>query len=236
MEAGGEPLKVARAAATKSAVTAAAATAAAAAAAAAAATGSQQRLKLGGGTTCSIARIKLVVGTRLRHEAMGVCTLTKVAANGSWVVQFDASGNTHTYKPNSQHTLKVEGGQAKPADVVVAVEEGYRAGERVVHSEHGLGVVMRRLPDGQLSVAFDDGQHHMCNQASVAHKLAHVPADAPQPPRRARLGLQGYDKGAVFEVDLDATVREVFATHRAAILGNDALAQHAQLALMQVRG
>ena len=64
-----------------------------------------------GGTTCSIARVKISVGTRLRHEAKGVCTLTEVAANGSWVVQFDASGNTRTYKPNSQHNLKVEGGQ-----------------------------------------------------------------------------------------------------------------------------
>ena len=64
-----------------------------------------------GGTTCSIARVKISVGTRLRHEAKGVCTLTEVAANGSWVVKFDASGNSRTYKPNSQHNLKVEGGQ-----------------------------------------------------------------------------------------------------------------------------
>ena len=192
-----------------------------------------QRLHLLGGTTCSIARVKISVGTRLRHEAKGVCTLTEVAANGSWVVQFDASGNTHTYKPNSQHKLKVEAGQAKPADVVVAVGEGYHAGERVVHSKHGLGVVIHRLPDGHLSVNFDDGQHHVYNQASVAQKVTHAPADAPQPPRRARLGLQGYDKGVVFEVDLDATVREVFAKHGAAIFGNDALGQHAQLAVMQ---
>ena len=138
----------------------------------------------------------------------------------------------------------------------------------------------------------------MYNQASVAQKLTHAPADAPQPPRRAR--------GVVFEVDLDATVRdattspkpqpqpqpqpqptptpktqpqpkptptpnpkpsrvpsspspapcfkkgcrlgtyggrlgciwlqvrEVFVKHRAAILGDDALGQHAQLAVMQV--
>ena len=140
----------------------------------------------------------------------------------------------------------------------------------------------------------------MYNQASVAQKLTHAPADAPQPPRRAR--------GVVFEVDLDATVRdattspkpqpqpqpqpqprhtptpktqpqpkptpkpnpkpsrvpsspspapcfkkgcslgtyggrlgciwlqvrEVFVKHRVAILGDDALGQHAQLAVMQV--
>ena len=27
--------------------------------------------------------------------------------------------------------------------------EGYHAGDRVVHSKHGLGVVMHRLPDGR---------------------------------------------------------------------------------------
>ena len=197
MEAGGEPLKAATAAATAedsgSAAVAAATAVAATARAAAASPVLWPLLKLDGGTTtCSIARVKIPVGTRLRHETKGVCTLTEVAANGSWVVQFDASGNTRTYKPNSQHNLKVEGGQvsrrpppppppppqppqlppllppllpschhthcaldhhqAKPADVVVAVEEGYHAGDRVVHSKHGLGVVMHRLPDGRAAL------------------------------------------------------------------------------------
>ena len=187
----------------------------------------EHKLRLDSGTTCSIARVRLSVGTRLRHEAKGVCTLTEVAANGNWVVQFEAEGNTHTYKPNSQHVFKVELGQAKPADV--AVEDGYHAGERVVHSKHGLGVVMRRLPDGRLSVAFDDGQHHLYKPASVAQKMTRAPADAPQQPRRGLLG----SRGVVFEVNLNASVREVFAQNSAAILGNDALGQHAQLAVMQ---
>lgn len=116
MVAGGEPLKAATAAVTaegsgSAAVAAAAAVAAKARVAAASPVPLWPLLKLDGGTTCSIARVKLPVGTRLRHEAKGVCTLTEVAANGSWVVQFDASGNSRTYKPNSQHNLKVEGGQ-----------------------------------------------------------------------------------------------------------------------------
>ena len=115
MEAGGEPLKAATAAATAedsgSAAVAAATAVAATARAAAASPVLWPLLKLDGCTTCSIARVKIPVGTRLRHETKGVCTLTEVAANGSWVVQFDASGNTRTYKPNSQHNLKVEGGQ-----------------------------------------------------------------------------------------------------------------------------
>ena len=95
-----------------------------AAEAAATATGLQQKPKLHGSTTCLITRVKLPVGTRLRHEDKGLCTLTEVAGNGSWVVRFEVSGDTHTYKPNAQHKLKVEAGQVKPAGVVVALEEG----------------------------------------------------------------------------------------------------------------
>ena len=110
-------------------------------------------------------------GTRLRHEDKGLCTLTEVAGNGSWVVRFEVSGDTHTYKPNAQHKLKVEAGQVKPAGVVVALEEGSQ--------------------------------------------------ESSKPSRRAP--SQARSKAAVFEVDLDATVRQVLAEHRAAILGNDAL-------------
>ena len=152
-----------------------------AAEAAAPATGLHQEPKLQGSTTCLITRVKLPVGTRLRHEDKGLCTLTEVAGNGSWVVKFEASGETHTLKPNAQHKLKVEGGQVKPADVVVAVDESSQESSKP----------SRRAP----------------NQART--------------------------KAAVFEVDLDATVRQVFAEHRAAILGNDALGRHAQLFVMQ---
>ena len=95
-----------------------------AAEAAATATGLQQKPKLHGSTTCLITRVKLPVGTRLRHEDKGLCTLTEVAGNGNWLVRFEVSGDTHTYKPNAQHKLKVEAGQVKPAGVVVALEEG----------------------------------------------------------------------------------------------------------------
>ena len=152
-----------------------------AAEAAATATGLQQKPKLHGSTTCLITRVKLPVGTRLRHEDKGLCTLTEVAGNGSWVVRFEVSGDTHTYKPNAQHKLKVEAGQVKPAGVVVALEEGSQ--------------------------------------------------ESSKPSRRAP--SQARSKAAVFEVDLDATVRQVLAQHRAAILGNDALGRHAQLSVMQ---
>ena len=137
--------------------------------------------KLHGSTTCLITRVKLPVGTRLRHEDKGLCTLTEVAGNGSWVVRFEVSGDTHTYKPNAQHKLKVEAGQVKPAGVVVALADGCQ----------GSSKPSRRAPN------------------------------------------QARSKAAVFEVDLDATVRQVLAEHRAAILGNDALGRHARLSVMQ---
>ena len=59
----------------------------------------------------------------------------------------------------------------------------------MVHSKHGLGVVMHRLP--LYNVAFDDGQYHLYKAASVALKLTRAPVDVPAPPpQRGRFGLQ----------------------------------------------
>lgn len=40
-------------------------------------------------------------------------------------------------------------------------------------------------------------------------------------------------EGVIFELDLNETVRDVFARHGAAILGNDVLGQHEKLSVMQ---
>ena len=192
--------------------------------------GSQQKLKVQGGTSCSIARMRLSVGTRLKHETKGLCTLIEVRFDGSWSVRLDVSGTVHTYKPSSQHKLKVDRGPVAPADVTISEDDSYCPGERVVHSKHGLGVVMHRLPDDRLNVAFDDGQYHLYKAASVALKLTRAPVDAPAPPpQRGRFGLQG----VIFELDLNETVRDVFARHGAAILDNDVLGQHEKLSVMQ---
>jgi hypothetical protein len=48
--------------------------------------------------------------------------------------------------------------QLLQADAIQDEERDYQAGERIVHSKHGPGVVKGYLDDGRLELAFDDGQ------------------------------------------------------------------------------
>lgn len=54
----------------------------------------------------SIARPKLVVGSRHVHEKHGLGTVTEVKSNGDVTVHFDESDASHTYQVSSQYKLQ----------------------------------------------------------------------------------------------------------------------------------
>ena len=63
----------------------------------------------------SIARPRLVVGSRHVHEKHGLGTLMEVKANGDVTVHFDESETSHTYQASSQYKLQPVAAERAPS-------------------------------------------------------------------------------------------------------------------------